>query len=95
VQAPTNTPAPITIHPFITSAPSPPPQAHDGAPGRGRSHTRIDRAAALVEDELRECQAYLDAVAHAEAGTPGHPSIVNGSIAVERTRSSELFIHHC
>jgi len=55
--------------------------------------------------EMPEGQAYLDAVAHAEAETPGHPSIVNGSIAsaleghfgdhqrTERTRSSELFIN--
>lgn len=55
--------------------------------------------------EMPEGRAYLDAVAHAEAETPGHPSIVNGSIAsaleghfgdhhrTERTRSSELFIN--
>ncbi|NUS13476.1 MAG: DUF1152 domain-containing protein [Streptomyces sp.] len=48
---------------------------------------------------------YLDAVAHAQAATPEHPSIVNGSIAAatrgefgnvqftERTRNSELFVN--
>lgn len=48
---------------------------------------------------------YLDAVAHAQASTPGHPSIVNGSVAAavrgdfgdvrftERTRNSELFVN--
>ncbi|SEG83361.1 hypothetical protein SAMN05216223_11457 [Actinacidiphila yanglinensis] len=48
---------------------------------------------------------YLQAVAHAQASTPDHPSIVNGSIAAavrgdfgnvqftERTRRSELFIN--
>ncbi|MEV4973672.1 DUF1152 domain-containing protein [Streptomyces scopuliridis] len=53
----------------------------------------------------REGTLYLDAVAHAQATTPDHPSIVNGSIAAavrgdfgdvqftERTRHSELFIN--
>jgi hypothetical protein len=48
---------------------------------------------------------YLDAVAHAQAATPGHPSIVHGSVAAavrgdfgdvrftERTRDSELFVN--
>ncbi|MFI5797974.1 DUF1152 domain-containing protein [Streptomyces sp. NPDC051677] len=48
---------------------------------------------------------YLDAVAHAQAATPGHPSIVHGSVAAavrgdfgdvrftERTRNSELFVN--
>jgi hypothetical protein len=53
----------------------------------------------------REGALYLEAVAHAQASTPDHPSIVNGSIAAavrgdfgnvqftERTRHSELFIN--
>ena len=52
-----------------------------------------------------EGAAYLDAVAHAQAATPGRPSIVNGSIAAaiqgefgdvaftDRTANSELFIN--
>lgn len=48
---------------------------------------------------------YLDAVADAQACTPGHPSIVNGSVAAavrgdfgnvrftERTKDSELFVN--
>jgi hypothetical protein len=48
---------------------------------------------------------YLDAVAHAQASTPDHPSIVHGSVAAatrgefgnvrftERTRRSELFVN--
>jgi hypothetical protein len=54
---------------------------------------------------MPEVAAYLEAVRHAEQLTPGHPSIVNGSIAsaiegefgdhhrTERTRSSTLFIN--
>ncbi|MYS20826.1 Protein of unknown function [Streptomyces sp. DvalAA-14] len=53
----------------------------------------------------REGALYLEAVAHAHASTPDHPSIVNGSIAAaargdfgnvqftERTQGSELFIN--
>ncbi|WP_217370640.1 DUF1152 domain-containing protein [Nonomuraea antri] len=53
----------------------------------------------------REGALYLDAVAHAHAETPDHPSIVNGSIAAavrgefgdvrftDRTRGSELFVN--
>ncbi|MFC4034474.1 DUF1152 domain-containing protein [Streptomyces polygonati] len=53
----------------------------------------------------REGALYLEAVAHAHASTPEHPSIVNGSIAAatrgdfenvqftERTQRSELFIN--
>ncbi|MFJ4714187.1 DUF1152 domain-containing protein [Streptomyces sp. NPDC088785] len=53
----------------------------------------------------REGALFLDAVAHAQAHTPEHPSIVSGSIAsavrgefgnaqfTERTRGSELFIN--
>lgn len=53
----------------------------------------------------REGALYLEAVAHAQASTPDHPSIVNGSVAAavrgefgdiqftERTRRSELFIN--
>lgn len=53
----------------------------------------------------REEAAYLDAVAHAQAATPGRPSIVNGQIAAalrgefgdaqftRRTAGSELFIN--
>jgi hypothetical protein len=53
----------------------------------------------------REGTLYLDAVAHAQAATPDHPSIVNGSIAAavrgdfgdvqftERTKHSELFLN--
>jgi hypothetical protein len=55
--------------------------------------------------DSHEGRLYLDAVAHAQEATPGHPSIVNGSIAAavrgdfgdvrftERTRNSELFIN--
>ncbi|MFI7498201.1 DUF1152 domain-containing protein [Streptomyces sp. NPDC049687] len=55
--------------------------------------------------DSREGAMYLDAVAHAQASTPGHPSIVNGSVAAavrgdfgnvrftERTRDSELFVN--
>ncbi|GAB7106418.1 DUF1152 domain-containing protein [Streptomyces phaeofaciens JCM 4814] len=55
--------------------------------------------------DSREGALYLDAVAHAQASTPGHPSIVNGSVAAavrgefgdvrftERTRNSELFVN--
>lgn len=55
--------------------------------------------------ESREGALYLDAVAHAQESTPGHPSIVNGSVAAavrgdfgdvrftERTRNSELFVN--
>jgi hypothetical protein len=67
----------------------------DGAYLGAFSLSRTDREGAL----------YLDAVAHAQASTPEHPSIVNGSIAAalrgdfgnvqftERTRRSELFIN--
>ena len=53
----------------------------------------------------REEAAYLDAVAHAQAATPGRPSIVNGQIAAaqrgefgdaqftRRTMGSELFVN--
>ncbi|MFC1420321.1 DUF1152 domain-containing protein [Streptacidiphilus cavernicola] len=53
----------------------------------------------------REGALYLDAVAHAQAATPTHPSIVNGSIAAalrgevgdvrftSRTSGSELFVN--
>jgi hypothetical protein len=53
----------------------------------------------------REGALYLDAVAHAQANTPDHPSIVNGSIAAAvrgdfgdvrftaRTSNSELFVN--
>ena len=53
---------------------------------------------------MPEGEAFLDAVAYAQARTPGRPSIVNGSIAeairgnfgdvqfTERTQNSELFI---
>ncbi|MFD3452328.1 DUF1152 domain-containing protein [Streptomyces sp. NPDC058691] len=55
--------------------------------------------------DSREGALYLDAVADAQAATPDHPSIVNGSIAAavrgefgnvrftERTRHSELFVN--
>ncbi|GAB1822868.1 DUF1152 domain-containing protein [Herbidospora sp. RD11066] len=58
-----------------------------------------------VPRESRAAQLYLDAVAQAQADTPDHPSIVNGSIAAAldgrfgnahfttRTRGSELFIN--
>ncbi|MBC6460793.1 DUF1152 domain-containing protein [Actinomadura sp. HBU206391] len=58
-----------------------------------------------VSRASREGALYLDAVAHAQASTPDHPSIVNGSIAAavrgefgdvrftERTRNSELFVN--
>ncbi|MCW2919712.1 MAG: hypothetical protein JWN52_7780 [Actinomycetia bacterium] len=53
----------------------------------------------------REGTLYLDAVAHAQAATADHPSIVHGSVAAairgdfgdvrftSRTRSSELFVN--
>lgn len=55
--------------------------------------------------DSREGALYLDAVAHAQAATPTHPSIVNGSVAAalrgesgnaqftRRTRDSELFVN--
>ncbi|MFF3846661.1 DUF1152 domain-containing protein [Streptomyces sp. NPDC002328] len=58
-----------------------------------------------VPRDSREGALYVDAVAHARACTPDHPSIVNGSIAAavrgefgdvrftERTRDSELFVN--
>jgi hypothetical protein len=58
-----------------------------------------------VSRTTREGALFLDAVAHAQAATPDHPSIVNGSIAAavrggfgdvqftSRTRGSELFIN--
>ncbi|GAA2095223.1 DUF1152 domain-containing protein [Actinomadura alba] len=58
-----------------------------------------------VSRASREGALYLDAVAHAQANTPDHPSIVNGSIAAAvrgdfgdvrftvRTRNSELFVN--
>jgi hypothetical protein len=58
-----------------------------------------------VPRDSAEGAHYLDAVAHAQASTPGHPSIVNGSVAAavrgdfgdvrftERTRDSELFVN--
>ena len=58
-----------------------------------------------IPRDSREGALYLDAVAHAHASTPTHPSIVNGSIAAalrgesgdvrftERTRGSELFVN--
>ncbi|MCX4819822.1 DUF1152 domain-containing protein [Streptomyces sp. NBC_01142] len=58
-----------------------------------------------VPRTTREGALFLDAVAHAQAHTPDHPSIVNGSIAAavqgafgdvqftSRTRGSELFIN--
>ncbi len=58
-----------------------------------------------VPRESRAGACYLDAVAHAQAETPSHPSIVNGSVAAalrgefgdarftERTRRSELFVN--
>lgn len=58
-----------------------------------------------VPRTTREGALFLDAVAHAQAHTPEHPSIVNGSIAAAvrglfgdiqfttRTRGSELFIN--
>ncbi|MFC9267156.1 DUF1152 domain-containing protein [Streptomyces zhihengii] len=58
-----------------------------------------------VSRTTREGALFLDAVAHAQAHTPDHPSIVNGSIAAAvrglfgdiqfttRTRGSELFIN--
>lgn len=58
-----------------------------------------------VTSAMPEGRAYLDAVSHAHARTPGRPSIVNGSIAAalegkfgnaqfsERTAQSELFIN--
>jgi hypothetical protein len=60
-------------------------------------------SAALLE-RMPEVRLYLDAVADADAATPGRPSIVNGSIASaiegrfgdyhrgRRTRGSKLFI---
>ena len=58
-----------------------------------------------VPRDSREGALYLDAVAHAHASTPTHPSIVNGSIAAalrgdfgnvqftDRTQHSELFVN--
>ena len=58
-----------------------------------------------IPRDSREGALYLDAVAHAQASTPTHPSIVNGSIAAAlrgesgdvrftaRTSGSELFIN--
>jgi hypothetical protein len=58
-----------------------------------------------ISRDSREGARYLDAVAHAQAETASHSSIVNGSIAAalrgefgnvqftERTRDSELFIN--
>ncbi|MER6997438.1 DUF1152 domain-containing protein [Streptomyces sp. NPDC000410] len=58
-----------------------------------------------VSRSSREGALFLDAVAHAQAHNPDHPSIVNGSIAAavrgsfgdvqftSRTRGSELFIN--
>lgn len=58
-----------------------------------------------VPRDSSEGALYLDAVAHARACTPDHPSIVNGSVAAavrgefgdvrftERTRDSELFVN--
>ena len=55
--------------------------------------------------DSREGALYLDAVAHAQASTPSHPSIVNGSVAAavrgdfgdvrftERTSGSRLFVN--
>jgi hypothetical protein len=55
--------------------------------------------------DSREGALYVDAVAHAQECTPGHPSIVNGSVAAavrgdfgdvrftERTKDSELFVN--
>ena len=58
-----------------------------------------------IPHDSREGALYLDAVAHAHAATPTHPSIVNGSIAAavrgdfgdvqftSRTKHSELFVN--
>ncbi|WP_264925437.1 DUF1152 domain-containing protein, partial [Streptomyces sp. A012304] len=58
-----------------------------------------------VPRDSREGALYLDAVAHAQEHTPGHPSIVNGSVAAavrgdfgdvrftERTKDGELFVN--
>lgn len=58
-----------------------------------------------IAPDSREGALYLDAVAHAQAEMPTHPSIVNGSIAAavrgdfgdvrftERTKGSELFVN--
>ncbi|MFI0351682.1 DUF1152 domain-containing protein [Actinomadura sp. 9N407] len=58
-----------------------------------------------IPRDSKEGALYLDAVAYAQAQTPDHPSIVNGSIAAalrgefgdvrftERTRGGELFIN--
>lgn len=58
-----------------------------------------------VTAAMPEGRAYLSAVSHAHGGTPGRPSIVNGSIAAavegkfgnvqfsDRTAQSELFIN--
>ncbi|MFF3562178.1 DUF1152 domain-containing protein [Streptomyces sp. NPDC002574] len=83
----------------------------------GVNHTLVlENLAALERDgaylgafslprDSREGALYLDAVADAQAATPDHPSIVNGSVAAavrgefgnvqftERTRHSELFVN--
>ncbi|PYC84701.1 hypothetical protein C7C46_07245 [Streptomyces tateyamensis] len=83
----------------------------------GVSHTLVlenlaalDRAggylgAFSLPRDSREGALYLDAVAHAQAAFPEHPSIVQGSVAAalegrfgdvrftERTRHSELFVN--
>ncbi|MFD0276018.1 DUF1152 domain-containing protein [Kitasatospora sp. NPDC127111] len=58
-----------------------------------------------IPRDSREGVLYLDAVEHARAAFPEHPSIVNGSVAAalrgefgdvrftDRTRSSELFVN--
>src|SRR4051794_28952730 len=82
----------------------------------GVNHTLVlENLAALERDgaylgafslprDSREGALCLDAVAEAQAATPDHPSIVNGSVAAavrgefgnaqftERTRHSELFV---
>ncbi|MER7580992.1 DUF1152 domain-containing protein [Kitasatospora sp. NPDC097691] len=70
----------------------------------------LDRAggylgAFSIPRDSREAVLYLDAVEHARAAFPEHPSIVNGSVAAalrgefgdvrftERTKGSELFVN--
>ncbi len=70
----------------------------------------LDRAggylgAFSIPRDSREAVLYLDAVEHARAAFPEHPSIVNGSVAAalrgefgdvrftERTKDSELFVN--